>query len=58
MALRLNDEPAWHTFLTQADIPDDTATEYAKIFVSNRVNERAIKALTKEHLRDIGIKVR
>ena len=55
MALRLNDELTWHTFLREAEIPDADATAYAQIFHTNRINERTVKDLTKELLVEIGI---
>ena len=36
MALRLDTEQQWETFLKEADIPDDEAKAYAKIMKNNR----------------------
>ena len=57
MALRLQDEPSWTAFLTEARIPATEAAAYAKIFIDNRVNETTVLDLTADHLKTLGINV-
>ena len=57
MALQYRTEPEWKTFFTNAGIPETEATSYAQKFVTNRMTERTLPAISKQHLTDIGITV-
>ena len=37
MALRLETEPEWIAFITEAGVPPEPATQYAKTFSENRL---------------------
>ena len=57
MALRLQDELSWTTFLKEAGIPDNEAATYADTLFKNRITERNLSGLTSEHLSALGITV-
>ena len=45
MALRLDTEPEWEAFLIAADIPEEKAAAYSKIFVTNQIKITALPDL-------------
>ena len=55
MALRLDTEPQWITFLTEAGIPDDPATQYAKVFTENRLRASDLQDMNMDLLKGLGI---
>ena len=57
MALRLDTEQQWETFLKEADIPDDEAKAYAKIMKSNRIKAATLPDLDAELLKSLGINI-
>ena len=57
MALRLDTEQQWETFLKEADIPDDEAKAYAKIMKNNRIKAATLPDLDTELLKSLGITI-
>ena len=57
MALRLDTEAQWEDFLKEADIPEEEATQYAKIFKDNRIKAAALPDLTDVLLKTLGITI-
>ena len=57
MALPLDTEEQWETFLGEADIPELEAKQYAKIFKDNRIKAAALPDLNAELLKNLGITV-
>ena len=48
MALRLETEPEWIAFITEAGVPPEPATQYAKTFTENRIRVAGLQhGLTK-----------
>ena len=58
MALpNLSTEPEWEPFLHAADIPEEEASAYAKIFVQNRIKGSALPDFDSDLLVTLGITI-
>ena len=57
MALQLDTEAQWEDFLKEADIPEEEATQYAKIFKDNRIKAAVLPDLTDVLLKTLGITI-
>ena len=57
MALRLDSEPEWTDFLTEAGIPAEAAAQYSKTFTDNRLRASELPDFNIELLKSLGINV-
>ena len=57
MALLQNTAEAWKIFFHDSGIPEESCTQYADLFIENRITGNSLSELDKQTLVDIGITV-
>ena len=55
MALRLETEQAWIALITEAGVPPEPATQYAKTFTENRLKASELPDFNMDLLKNLGI---